>query len=53
MQLTKYIAIFALSVCMIVAIPQAMAMATVPPDAWLMGTKVAIQVFDCNDLLCG
>ena len=25
----------------------------VPPGVWLMGTKVAIQIFDCSAMLCG
>ena len=51
--LTKSIAAWVLPLCVITAIPQAMAAVAVPPGVWLMGTKVAIQVFDCNDKLCG
>jgi Uncharacterized protein conserved in bacteria (DUF2147) len=29
------------------------ASAAVPPGVWLMGTKVAIQIFDCSGLPCG
>ena len=29
------------------------AVAAVPPGVWLMGTKVAVQIFDCSGLLCG
>ena len=33
--------------------PRAQAAAAVPPGVWLMGTKVAIQIFDCRGMLCG
>ena len=33
--------------------PRALAAAAVPPGVWLMGTKVAIQIFDCSNMLCG
>ena len=39
--------------CMTVAMPRALAAAAVPPGIWLMGTKAAIQIFDCNNMLCG
>jgi hypothetical protein len=29
------------------------AVAATPPGIWLMGIKVAIQIFDCNGMLCG
>jgi hypothetical protein len=38
---------------MIVSAPKAIAAPNVPSGIWLMGTKVAIQVFDCSGLLCG
>lgn len=34
-----------------VSVPQAAA--AVPQGIWIMGTKVAVQVFDCSGLLCG
>ena len=37
---------------MTVPIPRALA-AAVPNGAWLMGTEVAIQIFDCSGMLCG
>ena len=33
--------------------PRALAAAAVPSGVWLMGTKVAIQIFDCSGMLCG
>ncbi len=33
--------------------PRALAAAAVPTGVWLMGTKVAIQIFDCSGMLCG
>ena len=39
--------------CMIVPTLRATASAAAPPGVWLMGTKVAIQIFDCSGLLCG
>lgn len=39
--------------CMTVPGPRAQAAPAVPPGAWLMGTKVAIQIFDCSAMLCG
>ena len=51
--LTKSIATCVLPLCTIVAIPQAIATVSDPPGVWLMGTKVAIQVFYCKDMLCG
>jgi uncharacterized protein (DUF2147 family) len=41
----------ALLVFSLAAPPQAAA--AVPSGIWLMGTKVAIQVFDCKQMLCG
>lgn len=34
-------------------VPRAQAAAAVPPGVWLMGTKVAIQIFDCAGMMCG
>lgn len=42
-----------LLVCISIPVPRALAAAAVPPGVWLMGTKVAIQIFDCNGMLCG
>lgn len=33
--------------------PRALADPAVPPGVWLMGTKVAIQIFGCGGMLCG
>ena len=38
---------------MSVPIPRALAAAAVPLGVWLMGTKVAVQIFDCSGMLCG
>ncbi|WP_264715868.1 DUF2147 domain-containing protein [Limobrevibacterium gyesilva] len=35
------------------ALPRAMAWAAVPQGVWLMDARVAVQVFDCDGLLCG
>jgi len=51
--LTKSIAGCALAACLVAADSRAPAAATIPPGVWLMGTKVAVQVFDCGDMLCG
>ena len=37
----------------IVPAQQATAAVAVPPGTWLMGEKVAIQIFDCSAMLCG
>ena len=42
-----------LLICMTVPALRATASTAVPPGAWLMGTTVAIQAFDCSGLLCG
>jgi uncharacterized protein (DUF2147 family) len=34
-------------------VQRAKAAAVVPPGTWLMGEKVAIQIFDCGSMLCG
>ena len=39
-------------ICTTVPALRAMASAAVPPGVWLMGTNVAIQIFDCSGLLC-
>jgi uncharacterized protein (DUF2147 family) len=35
------------------ATPCTMAWAAVPQGVWLIDAKVAVQIFDCEDLLCG
>ncbi len=40
-----------LFVCM--AVPVQRATAAVVPGTWLMGEKVAIQIFPCSDMQCG
>ncbi|HET6804208.1 MAG TPA: DUF2147 domain-containing protein [Frateuria sp.] len=35
------------------AVLQSMAWASVPQGVWLMDSKVAVQIFDCSNLLCG
>ena len=35
------------------AVPHGMVWAAVPPGVWLMDGRVAVQVFNCSDLLCG
>jgi uncharacterized protein (DUF2147 family) len=42
-----------LLICISMCVPRALAGAAVPPGVWLMGTKVAIQIFDCTGTLCG
>ena len=42
-----------LLICMALPIAGARAAAAVPPGVWLMGTKVAVQIFDCRGKLCG
>jgi uncharacterized protein (DUF2147 family) len=39
--------------CISIPVPRAPAAAVVPSGVWLMGTKVAIQIFDCSGMLCG
>jgi uncharacterized protein (DUF2147 family) len=52
-RLTKFVAVCVLAACMIAAGSQAVTAADVPDGIWLMGTKVAIQIFDCSNRLCG
>jgi uncharacterized protein (DUF2147 family) len=33
--------------------PQALARAAVPEGVWLLDGKVAVQIFDCDGLMCG
>jgi uncharacterized protein (DUF2147 family) len=40
-------------ICVNISIPRALAAGAVPLGVWLMGTKVAIQIFDCTGMLCG
>jgi uncharacterized protein (DUF2147 family) len=42
-----------LSVCIAVPVQRASAAVADPPGTWLMGEKVAIQIFDCGGMLCG
>ena len=42
-----------LLICISIPDPRSLAAAAVPPGVWLMGTKVAIQIFDCTGMLCG
>lgn len=49
--MVKVFAASILLICMIVAVPPAMAAAN-PYGVWLMGAKVAVQVFDCSGNLC-
>jgi uncharacterized protein (DUF2147 family) len=34
-------------------VPQGTALASGPQGVWLMDSKVAVQIFDCSNLLCG
>ncbi len=43
----------AILICTIAANPRAMAAPSGPTGVWLMGTQVAIQIFDCESMLCG
>jgi uncharacterized protein (DUF2147 family) len=52
-RLTVGVVGWALIQCMIISVPKAMAAPSVPSGVRLMGTKVAIQVFDCSGMLCG
>ncbi|MDP1749125.1 MAG: hypothetical protein Q8L22_06685 [Reyranella sp.] len=36
-----------------IAVPYAIARAALLDSVWLMDGKVAVQIFDCNGLLCG
>ncbi len=35
------------------AVLRTMAWAAVPQGVWLMNSRVAVQIFDCDSLLCG
>jgi uncharacterized protein (DUF2147 family) len=50
--LTKSVAVCALAACMTGAGSRAESAAAVPAGIWLMDTRVAIQIFDCSDMLC-
>lgn len=39
--------------CMTVQVPRAIGATPVTNEVWLMDSKVAVQMFDCGDLLCG
>lgn len=42
-----------LIICLGISVPRAPAVAAVLSGVWLMDTRVAIQIFDCGDMLCG
>lgn len=42
-----------LAVALLIATPYAIARAALLDSVWLMDGKVAVQIFDCNGLLCG
>lgn len=46
-------ATFLLAMFMLLAVPCAIARAAIPESVWLIDGKVAVQIFDCNGLLCG
>jgi uncharacterized protein (DUF2147 family) len=46
-------AVLALSVSIAAAVPGAAAPPAIPPGVWLFDKKVAVEVYDCRDLLCG
>jgi uncharacterized protein (DUF2147 family) len=39
--------------CLAVSVPSAVASAASPKGVWLIDAKVAVQIFDCGNLLCG
>lgn len=45
------VGVITLFVCMVAPVQRAMA--TVVPGTWLIGEKVAIQIFPCSEMLCG
>ena len=49
---SKFIVGCILSICVTAPIPVASAAAT-PAGVWLMGTTLAIQTFNCGEMLCG
>lgn len=42
-----------LAILLSLALPRPAAAAAIPPGVWLMDGEVAVQIFDCADLLCG
>lgn len=42
-----------LFLCMVMHFPRATAATPVTNEVWLMDSQVAVQMFDCGDLLCG
>lgn len=55
-RLAAWVALILMSISILfphALVPRALAAATVPFDAWLIDTKVAIQFFDCGGKLCG
>lgn len=44
---------FLLFSSMVVSVPHVMAATAVTDDVWLMDSKVAVQIFECGDLMCG
>lgn len=40
-------------VLLVFAIPSGLAAAAVPQGIWLVDSRVAVQVFECGDLMCG
>lgn len=42
-----------LAALLLIAVPCAIARAALLDSVWLMDGKVAVQIFDCNGLLCG
>src|SRR5579862_2840369 len=51
--MTRMIAALISLSCMAVSSRQAVAAAIEQPGVWLMGTKLAIQFFDCSNMVCG
>ena len=37
----------------VVSVPRPLASAGIPQGVWLIDNEVAVQVFDCSNLLCG
>lgn len=42
-----------LAILISLALPRPVAAAAIPPGVWLMDGEVAVEIFDCADLLCG
>jgi uncharacterized protein (DUF2147 family) len=51
--MTRVIAALMSLICTIVSTPQAAAAVIERPGVWLMGTKLAIQFFECGNMVCG